>query len=264
MISFDCPCGKPFRFSPKFCGRPFRCIACGRPLVVPEESSATLTDDLGETITPVKPVLQIDLDSLPVLSRGRVQNQGDESDEDEIIISGSTSKAGEESAFHVDIEPEEKDSTSVVLSKAAVAQQIKNKKKQEQAEAAPEPKPAKKGGFLSGFFKKKPKTTDATETEEPASASKAKEKPAKAPKEPKTPASKEEKPKKPGFLSGLFKKKPKTTDAAEGEVAKPTPAKKEPKTPAPKKEKVKNAGLLAGFFKKKPKAPKGTDATESD
>jgi len=232
MISFNCPCGKPFRFSPKFRGRQFRCNACGESLVVPDEPQFPATPD--------------------------------EHEEDEIIISDLLPKAREKNVFPIDLD--ENESTSTILSKAVIAQQLKAEQEQAEAaqapEAAPESKPAKKGGLLTGLFKKKPKTTDAAA--KPVPAPKTKEKPAKAPKAPKTPASKEEKPKKAGFLSGLFKKKPKTTDAADGEKAKPVPAPKASKAPAPKKEKVKKAGFFSGLFKKKPKAPKTADATESD
>ena len=244
MISFDCQCGRPFRFSLKFRGREFRCTTCGRSLVVPEESLTPDIDDIapvgsGKAIVPVAPGSLLD-----------------EHDEDEIIITGDLPKIKEEeNAFSIDLD--ENESTSTILSKAAISQQMKAA---QAAEAAPEEKPAKKAGLLSGFFKKKaavPNVIDITEgeTAKPTPAPKTKEKASK--KQPKAETA-SEKPKKAGFLGGFFKKKPKITDAAEGHSVKPAPAKKEPKVPAPKKEKVKKAGFLGGLFKKKPKA---TDAT---
>lgn len=80
MISFDCQCGKPFRFSLKFRGREFRCNMCGRPLVVPQESIISDQKEggtkqfssigTGEVIAPVKPVLQIDVEALSKTMQG--------------------------------------------------------------------------------------------------------------------------------------------------------------------------------------------------
>jgi len=287
MISFDCQCGKPFRFSLKFRGREFRCNECGRPLIVPEESQPSAKTGVkrsasvssGEIITPVKPVLQIDLGSLPAgtsmknVPAQRKENQIDESEDDEIIVSGSLSKVQEEkeekNVFHIDLdinESDEKDATSVILSKAAISQQVKEK--QEQTEAAKtanvvlEQTTTKKAGRFSVFSKKKPavpKTTDVTDDDQ--------SQPIPVQKNPKTPATEKEKVKKAGFFSGLFKKKPvvpKTTDVTDDDQSQPILASKKPKTPALEKEKAKKTGFFSGLFKKKPVVPKIADALDSD
>ena len=185
MISFNCPCGKPFRFSLKFRGRSFRCNACGRSLVVPEESAKTGVNNSvpvasGDIITPVKPVLQLDLDSLPVYlgnmppknapvhaaKKERVDQltmDDNDDEDDEIIISGSLTRTGkQENVIRTDVgvDESEQDSTSTILSKAVISQQLKEEQEQFEAaqsvNAAPEQKPTKKAGLLSGFFKKKP------------------------------------------------------------------------------------------------------------
>lgn len=181
MISFDCQCGKPFRFSLKFRGREFRCNMCGRPLIVPEESIASdpaaKTKSLasvgsGETIAPVKPVLQIDLGALPkgmrnpsapaetrlesvarkpetvsaaklketfpqqVRSNQPNELDDDDVDDDDIVISGSLSKVDEDH-FHVDLDIEPVDEEAIVVENTAE-------------------KPKKKGFFGRGEKKEKP------------------------------------------------------------------------------------------------------------
>ena len=274
MISFDCQCGKPFRFSLKFRGRQFRCNTCGRPLVV-EESQPSLTADAkqsafvgpGEVITPVKSVLQLDP------PRQQVPVSEPEDEDDGIIISGSLSKAGEEgNVFHIDLDidelGEEVDSTSTILSKAAISQHLLEEQERTEAEqsASSASEKTKKSGLLSGFFKKKPVVPNVIDiTEESADklipAPKVSKKVPKALKK-QLPAPDSAKPvaepasgkaKKGGF--GFFKKKPATPVAvgiAENDAPKPAPV--------PKKE--KKGGF--GFFKKKPTAPVAIDIVESD
>ncbi len=199
MISFDCQCGKPFRFSLKFKGRQFRCNTCGRPLVVPEESEAALSVGKkqvvsvgsGEIITPVKPVLKIDLGTIPqslqkpdlgpapppvediddtpiqgVLVHSDADDTvGEDEDDEEIVISGHLEKI-KENEFHLDLdigEPveQDKDSTSTILSKAVLSNVLKEQAEssapaEEISVVSTKEKPAKRGGMLSGFFKKKP------------------------------------------------------------------------------------------------------------
>ena len=183
MISFDCQCGKPFRFSLKFIGRPFRCNVCGRPLIVPDANVAhtsekTVATVVGDIITPVKPILAIDLDSLPKAIAGSAPridkdvddfdddtpingisyNKEDETvsdDEDDLVLTGNITQIDDVGDFHVDLALETQDHTKPKPTDVIV-------------EAPPvagnEQAPKKKGWFSSK--KKEPKAE--TELSKPA------------------------------------------------------------------------------------------------
>ena len=192
MISFDCQCGKPFRFSLKFKGRPFRCNVCGRSLVVPEESVAKTggkphtsvkTVDSSDIITPVKPVLAIDLASLPKNLRGAAAppvavddfdddtpisgisyRREDETvsdfddDDDGVVFTGNVSKTDNDD-FHVDLSLERQDQSKpkppVVVVKSDVAQSVPETSEPETQQA-----PKKKSGWFSS---RKKETKDGEE-----------------------------------------------------------------------------------------------------
>lgn len=266
MISFDCVCGKPFRFSTKFKGRPFRCNVCGRPLIVPDESasaesSSTLKalqnaeDGQSEgIIKPVKPVLKIDLGSLPQTMQGPGREKspvpvkkalkvvktviddetpisgvpassgktGEYPDEDDIVITGiplSQSQSKEDFVFESDsVPPTESDSTSTILSKAAIETYRQRTEQQPKAIPDEEPPPAAK---KKGFFAKKEKSVVAAAEPTPV-------------------------PKKKGFFARKEKKTPipvpvEVEESPGAVITEPTPApkkkglfaRKEKKTPTP-------------------------------